>query len=49
MGGKIRLSVTRQVETAAKYPAIDRAFPDRGPDQLASPGDVARETDVDRN
>ncbi len=49
VGNKIRLAVSGQIEAAGKHPAMHRTFPNRGPDQFATPGHVARHAHIDRD
>ncbi len=49
VSGEIGLTITNEIETTGKHPTLDRAFPDRGPDWLATPGHVARHAHIDRD
>ncbi len=46
--GEIALSVTDNVQLADDTPAFHRAFPNRSANRLAFPGDIARESYIDR-
>ena len=45
---QIALTVAVDVETPRHAPALDGRLPDAGVDCPASPGDIARQTDIDR-
>jgi hypothetical protein len=47
MPGEIALSVAHDIQPTNHPPALYRLLPDGGVDCFASPGDIARKTDVD--